>query len=129
MRALPPYREPFAVAEPAIRSKIHQSLDVHRDLSPQIPFNGVISIDQLADTQHVVVGQLVDPPLGRYADFAADLEGLGSANPVDIGEPDRDPLLVGNIDSRDARQLRSPRNYKMGVGSAPRKGEDYTDRT
>jgi hypothetical protein len=45
-------------------------------------------------------------PLGWNADIAADLKGLGSTNTVDVSEPDRDSLLIGDIDTRDARHLR-----------------------
>jgi hypothetical protein len=90
----------------AIATEIHQSLDIHRDLPSQVAFDRAIPIDQLANAQHLIVGQFMYAPLGWNADVAADLKGLGSTNTVDVREPDRDPLLIGDIDTRDARHLR-----------------------
>jgi hypothetical protein len=75
-------------------------------LPSQVAFDRVIPIDQLANAQHLVIGQFMYAPLRRNADIAADLKGLGSTNTVDVSEPDRDSLLIGDIDTRDARHLR-----------------------
>ena len=65
----------------------------------------------------------------RDADLAADLMRLGAADAMDVGEPDRDPLLIRDIDASDPRHLRfSFKDREMRVGSHFRKGEDYTDR-
>src|ERR1700758_647719 len=106
MRALPPYRPPLTVAQSAIATEVHQPLDIHRDLPTQVALDRVIPIDQLANAQHVIVSELMDTPLGRNANFGADLIGLGSADPMDVSAPDRDPLLIGDVDPRDARHLR-----------------------
>src|SRR5207245_194146 len=37
--ALAPDREPLAVAESAVAAEVHQPLDVHRDLAPQVAFD------------------------------------------------------------------------------------------
>src|SRR5438876_11718219 len=57
--ALTPHRQSLAVAQPPVTAEIHQPLDIHRDLPPQIAFDRVIAIDHFADTQHLVVRQLV----------------------------------------------------------------------
>jgi hypothetical protein len=94
------------MAQSAIATEVHQPLDIHRDLPTQVALDRVIPIDQLTDAQHVIVSQLMDTPLGRNANCAADLKGLGSADPMDVSESDRDPLLIGDVDTRDARHLR-----------------------
>jgi hypothetical protein len=127
MRTLAPYRKPLAVAQSAIAPEIHQPLDIHCDLPPQVALDGIVAIDNLANAQHVVVCQFVHAPLERNTDPVADLKGLGSADAVDVSEPDRDPLLVRDIDARDARHLHfSSKNDKIGVDLAPRKGGYYT---
>src|SRR6266446_851617 len=106
VRALPAYRQPLAVAQTAIAAEIHQPFDVHRDLSPQITLDRVVAVDQLAHPQDLVVRHLMNPPLERDPDTAADLHGLGAADAVNVGQSDRYPLLVGDIHASDARHLR-----------------------
>jgi hypothetical protein len=93
------------MTQSTVATEVHQPLDIHRDLPTQIALDRVVPIDELADAQHVIVSQVMYTPLGRNADFAADLEGLGSADPMDVSEPDWNPLLIRDIDTRDARHL------------------------
>src|SRR5258707_477459 len=104
--ALAAARQAFAVPQAAIAAEIHQLLDVHRHLAPQIAIDGVVAVDQLADAQHLVVGQLVDAPLRRNRHRRADLLRRGAADTVDVGEPDRDPLLTRDVDASYTRHLR-----------------------
>src|SRR5580704_14153328 len=106
MGALAPHRQPLAVTQPAVAPEIHQSLDVHRYLPPEVALDRVFTINQLADAQNLVIGHLVHAPLDRNADPAADLERLGPPDAVDVGQPDRDPLLIRNVHASDPRHLR-----------------------
>jgi hypothetical protein len=92
--------------QPAIAPQIHQPLNAHRDLPPQIALDRVFAVDQLTDSQHLVIRQLMHSPLGRNADLAAYFKRLGRADAMDVGQPDRDPLLIGDIDASDPRHLR-----------------------
>jgi hypothetical protein len=73
-----------------------------------IALDGVFAIDQLAHAQHLVVGHLVRPALHRDADLAADLMRLGAADAVDIGQGNRHPLVVRDVDASNSRHLRPP---------------------
>ena len=67
-------------------------------------------------------------PLRWNADSLAYLKRLSPADAINVGESDRDPLLIGNVDASDARHLRfSSKRYEISVGSARRKGMNYTD--
>jgi hypothetical protein len=46
----------FTMAQSTIAAEIHQPFDAHRDLSPQVAFNGIIAVDHLTHTQNFVVG-------------------------------------------------------------------------
>jgi len=45
-------------------------------------------------------------PLDRDSNSATYLKRLGSPDTMNVSEPDRDPLLIGNIDASDPRHLR-----------------------
>jgi hypothetical protein len=115
MRALSADGEPLAMTQPAIATEIHQPLDIHRDLSSEISFNRIVSIDEFADTQYLVVGQFVHPPLKRDSHPTAYLKGFSAPNTMDVSESDRDQLLVWDINASDPRHLRfSCRERKWG---------------
>src|SRR5690242_18363975 len=116
MSALTPHRQPLAMTQPAVATEIHQTFDVHRDLPPQIALDRVFAVDQLADAQYLVVGHLVHAPLDRDADPTADFVSLGPPDAVDIGQPDRHPLLIWNVDASDPRHLRfSSKEQRCGL--------------
>ncbi len=66
VRPLPANRQPAPMADPAIRSDVHQALDVHRDFRPQRAFDAMILLDRLTKAVHVAVGQIAN------AEVAAD---------------------------------------------------------
>src|SRR5258708_24428973 len=57
VRALTAHRQTLAMAQAAIAAEIHQPLDVHRHLPPEIAFDGEFAVDELADAQDLVLGQ------------------------------------------------------------------------
>jgi len=114
MCALAADREPFTMPQPAIAPKIHQPLYIHCDLAPEITFNRVVAVDQLADPQHLLVGHFMNPPLWRYPNPIANLKRLGSPDTMDVSEPDRDELLIWDIDASDARHLRFSSRKRNG---------------
>src|SRR5438445_205131 len=52
----------------------------------------------------LLVGQVVDLLVRREAELGSDLARRRLADAVDVGQPDLEPLLVGQVDSGDARQ-------------------------
>ena len=94
----------------------------------KITLDGEFTVDQFAHSQHFVVGQLVHPPLRRDPNPGANLHRRCPADAVDVGQPNRYPLLIRDIDASDARHVRfSSKKPKIGVGPALRKGEEYTE--
>src|SRR5439155_26333587 len=122
------HRQPPAMPQSAIAAEIHQPLDVHRDGSPQIALDRVFAVDQLAHPQHLVVGHLVRPALGRDADLAADLGGLGPADAMDVGQGDRYALVIRDVDASNSRHLRISLEYRERGGYASDQPTDHTDR-
>src|SRR5262249_29635346 len=63
MGALSANREPAAMPQPPVATQIHQPLDVHGHVAAQISFHKEIAVDDLANLQHFLVGQLRYPAL------------------------------------------------------------------
>src|SRR5690348_1212619 len=68
VRALAADREALAVAKPAVAGEVHQPLDVHRGLAAEVALDREVLVDRLADVQHLLVGEVLDPLLGRDAE-------------------------------------------------------------
>src|SRR5690348_18283901 len=61
VRALAADREALPVAEPAVAGEVHQPLDVHRGFAAEVALDRVVLVDLLADVQHLLVGEVLDP--------------------------------------------------------------------
>src|SRR5690349_18496082 len=62
MGTLSAHWETAPVTQTAIAAEIHQPLNIHGDLAPQIALDRVIPVDHFAQLQHFLVGQLGYPP-------------------------------------------------------------------
>src|SRR6476659_5225088 len=85
-------RQALAVTQTPIAAEIHQPLDVHGNLAPQIAFDHVVAVDHLADLQHLLVGQLRYPTLHRDVDLRHDVLGILLADAMDVLERNDDAL-------------------------------------
>src|SRR5579862_8051032 len=70
----------LAMAQAPIAGEVHQALDVDGGFAAEIPLDGVVAVDCLADLDHFLVRQLVDPASIFDADLADDLVRLGLAD-------------------------------------------------
>lgn len=96
------------MTEATVATEIHQSLDVHRDFTPQIAFNHIVPVDRFAHLQDLCVAQFVDPALYGNADFFTDLVRKGWADAVDVLKRYRYALLRGDVHASDTSQMWSP---------------------
>src|SRR4029079_17984327 len=96
------------MAQAAIAAQIHQPLDVHGDVAPQIAFDRIVAVDGLADLQHLRVGQLVDTALLRYACLGADILGELRPDAVDVLEGNDHALLRRDVYACDASHISLP---------------------
>src|SRR3954471_8175606 len=101
VRALAADREALAMTKPAIAGEVHQTLDVHRRLAPQVALDHMVGVDRLADVEDFLVGQVLDPALARDPELGGDFPGLGAADAVNVGKGDLDPLVGRDVDARD----------------------------
>jgi hypothetical protein len=86
------------VANAAIAAQIHEPLDAHGHLAPQVAFDREL-LDLFAQPVHVGVGEILD--LGRFLDAGSDADRLRprTADAVNRGERDFRVLMIGNVDA------------------------------
>src|SRR5690242_19832884 len=73
--ALTAHGKTAAMPQAAIAAEVHQPLDVHRVLTPQITFHYVVTVDHFANLQHFLVGELGNPARRRNAHLLHDFLG------------------------------------------------------
>src|SRR6266550_6368061 len=53
--ALTTHRQSAAMTQAAIAAEIHQTLDIHAGLAPQVAFDHIVAVNHLADLQHFLI--------------------------------------------------------------------------
>src|SRR5438105_4154707 len=104
LRPLPADGETAAVPDPPVRADLHQPLDRLLPLAAQVALDLEVRVDVRAELGDLLVGQVLDLLVRREAELGCDLARRRLADAVDVGQPDLEPLLVGQVDSGDARQ-------------------------
>ena len=99
--ALTPHGQAAAMADALIAADLDLPLDVLLDFPPQVPFDLEVRLDVTADPGHLVVGEVTDPGAGVDAGLVAHTSGAGEADPVDVGQPDLEPLVPGKVNACD----------------------------
>src|SRR5205823_1666581 len=69
--------------------------------APQIALDHVVAIDDLADLEHLGIGELRHPPLGREVTLLHDLTGRLRPDSMNVLQRDHDALVGRNIDASD----------------------------
>src|SRR5215218_1567724 len=59
-RPLPAHRHPSAMAQSPIRTDVHQSLDVHRNLAPEVALDTHFLVDDVSEAVHFFIGQIAN---------------------------------------------------------------------
>src|SRR5581483_297941 len=92
------HRQAAAVPDAAVATEVHQPLDVHGDLAPQVALDGELR-DLRANGVDLVLGEVLDP--GVRVD-ARGLAGGVCARPshaIDVREPDPHVLVHRDVDA------------------------------
>ena len=85
----------------AIRADIGQALDVARNLTAQIAFHLDVAVDRVAQLLLIFFRKVLDPSVRIDSSFAQDLLRGRYTDAEDIGQPDFNPLLAGQVDAGD----------------------------
>src|SRR5579859_6663639 len=67
------HRQPAAVTDAAVAIDLHQPLDVQVDLTPQVTFDRVLAVDDLAQARDLVFAQITGAAIGRSIGPRQDL--------------------------------------------------------
>ena len=92
--ALSVYGQSSPVAKALVRTKVHESFDIHGNRGPQLALNFVIIIDDLTDVVDFNLRQIVSFCAGIDIELCEDISGNGSAYSVNIGQSNFDPLTL-----------------------------------
>jgi hypothetical protein len=95
-------REALAVAQTLVATDLHLALDVLRDLAAEVTFDLHVLIDVGTEPRDFLFGEITHACVARHAGRVANLLRHGAADAVDVSERDLQPLLAGDVDSRDS---------------------------
>src|SRR4029453_272613 len=103
-RALTAHRQALAVADPPVGPEVHQPLDVHRNLAPQVALDRQPG-DLRTPRRHLGLGQVLDLGLRGDPGAGTGLERLRPANAVDRRQPHPAVLVHRYVDAGYAGHL------------------------
>jgi hypothetical protein len=93
MRPLASCRETLSVTKTAIRSNVHQSLDVHGNFAAQISLDPMFPINYVPNAHHFSFLELIDTGIEIDIGLGKDFLSRISSNPIDIGQSDFNLLV------------------------------------
>jgi hypothetical protein len=99
MGALPPYRKPPTMTHTLIGPNLDFALDVLRDVSTKVAFDLEVLLEEPANPNDLIIGEITNlrPPV--YLEVVAHLMGPGRSDPVKVGKSDFESLLPRKIHS------------------------------
>jgi hypothetical protein len=102
--ALPPNGKSSAVSEAPVASDVHQSLDVHANIGPEVTFDGKFPVDDLTEPVEFFFVKLPDFFIHIDARFFANFAGRRTADAENIRERNFAPLVIWYVHSCNTRQ-------------------------
>ena len=90
------------MADTAVRADLTEALDRLLALAAQVALDLEVRVDVVAELRDLFVGEVLDLRVRVEAELRGDLARGRLANPVDVRQPDLEPLLVRKVDSGDA---------------------------
>src|SRR5690606_19170088 len=120
-RPLAAHGQTAAVAQAPVAADVHQPLDVHLHAATQVAFHLVVGGDKIAQTVGFLLGQVPHLRVGIHARRPKNLLGAGTANAVNVRQPNDDPLVAGQVDAGNSRHRPSPPSPASACVSGSRK--------
>ena len=98
----------LSVAKTSVGADIHQPLDIHGHLSPEVPFYFILPVDGLPDLHDIRLGELAHFCIHTHLSFLQDFTRYRPANTIDICQRNLDPFTPWQINARYSCQLDPP---------------------
>src|SRR6059058_2475260 len=102
LRPLPVHRQAAPVADPPIRPDLAEALDRLLPVTAQVTLDLEVRVDVVAELRDLLVRQVLDLRVRVELELRGDFARGRLADPVDVRQPDLEPLLVRKVDSGDA---------------------------
>ncbi len=90
------------MADAAVGADLGEPLDRLLPVAAQVSLDLELRVDVVAELGDLFVGEVLDLRVRIEAELGGDLARRRLADPVDVGQPDLEALLVREIDSGDA---------------------------
>jgi hypothetical protein len=90
------------VPDAAVCADLGEALDRLLPVATQISLDLELRVDVVAELRDLFVGEVLDLRVRAEAELGRDLACGRLADPVDVGQPDLEALLVRKVDSGDA---------------------------
>lgn len=87
------------MAKAPITSNVHQALDIHRNLPPEIALNTHFLIDYFANSIDLIIGQVAHAGIGIDIGSSQDLLAGVQPDSENVWQRRFDPLVARKIDS------------------------------
>src|SRR5258708_7975420 len=121
LRALTVHRQPATMPDALIAADLDLAPDVGLDLAAQVTFDLVIRLDPVTQPNDVVIAERVNSGIAAHAGAGQRLECPGTADAVDVGKRDLEPLVTRQVNANKASHpASSPSVIAEVVRAAPR---------
>src|SRR6266516_432218 len=101
VRPLAADRQTPAVPDPLVRTDLDLALDVLSHVAAEIALDLVAAVDEVADPDDLLVGEIANLAAPVEVHAGHDLPGPGGADPVDVPKGDVHPLVAGEVHACD----------------------------
>src|SRR6478736_8790953 len=99
LRALPAHREAAAVAQALVGTDLDLAADVGGDLATEVALHLVVAFDVVAESDELVVGEVLDADVLVDLRRREDLVRAGTAHAVDVREGDHHALVARDVNA------------------------------
>src|SRR5579871_2322721 len=105
LRALAVHRQAAPVADAPVGADLGQPLDRLLPLAAQVAFDLDVLVDVVPELRDLLVGEVANLRVRVETQLGGDLPRGRPADPVDVGQPDLEPLLIRKVDAGDASHV------------------------
>src|ERR1700683_3932700 len=99
LSALAVHRQPTTVPDALVAADLDLPPDVGLHLAAEVTFDLVVRFDPVSQLNKLVIGNLVDSSVSADPRTAQGLDRTGTADAVNIGEGDFQPLVTREVDA------------------------------